>query len=400
MRSVLTLLLPPCRVSLTSCCATFWARPDLTSSAVLWGDIETWATRKQLSLAEWLAARRAGMRRLRLDFTSLPGDPASAVLRSLAGSPGLAELTLLSVRDAVEATWAPLAHLPALSRLEVRHSCLLAVPEGLAPRLLALGLSGNKRLGEGGASAFTALEGLSALTRLDLSNCSLRGLPPQLSALSALADLRVSGNPGLGDGDGAAFAPLRHRASLTRLECWASDLKRVPWQLSALTGLVELSLAGSKLGGREGDGAFLPLSELLALTRLDLSHCGLARLPPQLAPLGALAELDVSFNEAFREGGPDVFEPLGDLVGLRRLALRMCSLQRLPRQLGNLKALAELDASFNWALGKEGAGATGDSAFAALEGLSALTRLDLSSCTVASLPRQLSHLAALATTVG
>ena len=386
--SKLCLCISLCRVCLTSCCAVLWARPDITGSFALWGDVDTWATRKSRELANWLLRRRAGLRRLRLDFTSLPCDPAAPALKALCAAAWLTELTLLSVRDASPTTWAALTMLPRLSRLEVRYSCLRSVPAGLPPSLVSLGLSGNKQLGEEGAAAFDALERLPGITRLDLSSCGLRALPPQLESTTALAELRLSGNPLLGEASGAAFQPLRALDSLTRLDFWACSLRSVPWQLSGLTGLVDLSLAGSKLGGREAEGAFLALGELAGLRRLDMSHCGLAALPPQLGLLAGMQHLKVSFNEGLREGGSEAFDALRELGALTRLGLRMCALQRMPWQLSQLRELQELDASFNWALGKEGA-----IAFTPLERLPALSRLDLSSSCIGSLPSQLSHLA-------
>ena len=129
--SKLCLCISLCRVCLTSCCAVLWARPDITGSFALWGDVDTWATRKSRELANWLLRRRAGLRRLRLDFTSLPCDPAAPALKALCAAAWLTELTLLSVRDASPTTWAALTMLPRLSRLEVRYSCLRSVPAGL-----------------------------------------------------------------------------------------------------------------------------------------------------------------------------------------------------------------------------------------------------------------------------
>lgn len=72
----------------------------------------------------------------------------------------------------------------------------------------------NRGLGEEPPrAAFQALLHLQRLTRLDLRDCSLRALPPQLSSLPALGEVDLRYNRGL---KGAGAALHRGRGALAR----------------------------------------------------------------------------------------------------------------------------------------------------------------------------------------
>ena len=153
--------------------AALWRRSDMAGSGALWGDLDlNWKQdleppERQLSLAAWLGRRTAGLRRLRLDG---PLPHLGQLLRAVSGS-GLRGLVL---EDQAFADGA-LAHLPRLP----------------------------------------------SLTRLVLSSCQLRGVPPSLTALATnLRDLDVGSNwlqlEG-GEGGEGVWAPLSHLQALTRL---------------------------------------------------------------------------------------------------------------------------------------------------------------------------------------
>lgn len=76
-------------------------------------------------------------------------------------------------------------------------------------------------LGAGGHEALAPLWPLAVLTRLNLSECALRGpgLPLELALLTQLADLSLGVEPPLEVGDdGAGLAPLSPLTALTRLD--------------------------------------------------------------------------------------------------------------------------------------------------------------------------------------
>ncbi|NXU68438.1 MFHA1 protein, partial [Horornis vulcanius] len=152
--------------------------------------------------------------------------------------------------------------------------------------------------------------------------------------------------------------------------------------LRHLGRLAELDLSHNRLRGL-GDGA--ALAGLRGLRKLSLSHNELGAegpgLPPRLAELGCLEELDLSFNRLRR-----LPEGLGRLRHLRTLDVDHNLLPSFPAPLLELAALEELDCSGNRHLG------------ALPEGIAALRRLKilwLSGTGLASLPEGLCQLSAL-----
>ncbi|KFM10223.1 Malignant fibrous histiocytoma-amplified sequence 1, partial [Aptenodytes forsteri] len=132
-----------------------------------------------------------------------------------------------------------------------------------------------------------------------------------------------------------------------------------------------------------GDGG--ALAGLRGLRKLSLSHNELGAegpgLPPRLAELGRLEELDLSFNRLRR-----LPEGLGRLRHLRALDVDHNLLPSFPAPLLELVALEELDCSGNRHLG------------ALPEGIAALRRLKilwLSGTGLAALPESLCQLSAL-----
>ncbi|NXV33432.1 MFHA1 protein, partial [Rissa tridactyla] len=197
---------------------------------------------------------------------------------------------------------------------------------------------------------------LGELEALNLSGRGLEELPEEVGA--ALSGLRV--------------LSLR-RNRLGRLPAAA---------LRHLSRLAELDLSHNRLRGLGDGGA---LAGLRGLRKLSLSHNELGAegpgLPPRLAELGRLEELDLSFNRLRR-----LPEGLGHLRHLRALDVDHNLLPSFPAPLLELAALEELDCSGNRHLG------------ALPEGIAALHRLKilwLSGTGLAALPEGLCQLSAL-----
>ncbi|KAM6132626.1 malignant fibrous histiocytoma-amplified sequence 1 [Pterocles gutturalis] len=197
---------------------------------------------------------------------------------------------------------------------------------------------------------------LGELEALNLSGRGLEELPEEVGA--ALSGLRV--------------LSLR-RNRLCRLPAAA---------LRHLGRLAELDLSHNRLRGLGDGGA---LAGLRGLRKLSLSHNELGAegpgLPPRLAELCRLEELDLSFNRLRR-----LPEGLGRLRHLRALDVDHNLLPSFPAPLLELAALEELDCSGNRHLG------------ALPEGITALGRLKilwLSGTGLAALPEGLCQLSAL-----
>lgn len=249
---------PLCRVAVTSCCSTLWGRADVTNSEEIWGNVEAhWRgadaeadaaatlgrtrgrmagllarrqqqTQPQQPLVPWLARRRAGLRRVSL---SLSGEVDLAeVERALSG----AQLTHLSLK------FGSSCRLPRLP----------PTLAALAPTLAELDCSGNNHVGLRQDTSLQALGTLGGLSRLALSNCGLRAVPHQLSVLRRLADLDLSQNSEMREGEDQ----LRHVAgTLTHLNISGSALQpaRLAAQLGRFSALRALCLDADRHFGQE-----------------------------------------------------------------------------------------------------------------------------------------------------
>lgn len=154
------------------------------------------------------------------------------------------------------------------------------------------------------------LGGLSALKRLDFSNCDLTALPQSLGDLTALTDLKLT--------------------SCARLQA-------LPTTIRGLVNLATLNLGGCK------DLAGLPdcIGELKALRRLDMWQCQrVSALPTSLGRLNLLSSLSVRYCKNLGRL-PDELGQLRQLVGLDLYGCQ--SLVALPSGLGRLPELKNLD---------------------------------------------------------
>lgn len=112
------------------------------------------------------------------------------------------------------------------------------------------------------------------------------------------------------------------------------------------------------------------LEHLTRLTLLDLSHCSLRSLPPQLAALPSLAALNLNGNASMDMG---IWEPLSQLSALTRLVVYECFLTTPPKQLSALHAL--FDFHISWDMSTTNSGAFIDELCDVLQPLTRLTRL-------------------------
>ncbi|GAB4822937.1 hypothetical protein N2152v2_009983 [Parachlorella kessleri] len=438
-------------VALTSCCRRLWTRPDVTDSERLWGALEAdfkyktaYVSRSHaVSLSHWLARHKAAVSRLSLlgyrdgfnparVLTGLGGVPlASLELRqmdAIGANPAralaplahlggltklrlqdcdvqrlprqLSALTALEVLDIVNyregdgvrpAAFAVLAALTQLTAVRLERCGLRQLPQqlsALAASLRLLGLPVNYSLGNAVVGNMCPLHSLSALTNLDMSCCGLPRVPPQLSAMGLLHQLRLSDN-GMAGARPNSWEPLRRLTCLTLLDLAECQLEYLPQQLSCLTALAELVLSGNRDLGPFLDGGgpaaaqaqpegaeesnWQPLLSLDAsLTSLDMCECNIAALPAELSSLSALMKLDLSNNVELGLVAGTAFQPLSGLVGLEMLGLNALALRCIPPQLKALPALKELQVWGNRSLGDEGP-ALGEQ----LLELSTLKRLDL-----------------------
>ena len=195
-------------------------------------------------------------------------------------------------REQAAAAAADLGRFQHLTRLELENWELVGLPESLAAltKLQRLGLQGSTKSIPPGSEGWAPLGRLAAaaasLTSLDLSHGG--GAPAELSSLRSLRELDVSHPPYEMPLD---LRPVSALSSLTALDT-SYSYKLGAGSLGGLAGLASLrrlTIAHSRLAGADTQ----PLARLERLTFLDMTGCGLGALPPELGALHALLELSL-----------------------------------------------------------------------------------------------------------
>lgn len=170
-----------------------------------------------------------------------------------------------------------------------------------ASRLKKLYLSGNPLVA---GDLQDALEPLTKLERLFLSNCSLHDLPDNFNVFDNLLELDISHNP-LENVFTRLLAPLE---KLEYLNMGYSNLSYVgPDTFARMTAMKRLVLSGNDLLSLEA-GLF---GNLTQLTTLELEFCGLKRPLNGLAFFKNLTYMDL--REIKLGGNPLVIPPAGPI---------------------------------------------------------------------------------------
>ena len=209
----------------------------MLDSAALWGDVclgglELERPGAALSLAWWLGRRRAGLRRLWLDFAESDASPVALLLEGACSGGGGSDGEEGASSSGGGAGW---------GECPLRDVALIRNP-GLYPAALA------------------PLARCPQLTRLNLRDCSLaechRAIPSVLSALTPLRSLDLSWCPLLDRGGfGTLWRPLRALTNLTQLDAANCALRNIPQGLPALERLnLQVGPAGGREGGRDCKG--------------------------------------------------------------------------------------------------------------------------------------------------
>ena len=259
-------------------------------------------------LAVWLAARRGGCARLP------PRQQCAAPLAFFALKCCLAFATTADVQSPAQSS--QMCRLPACAaRTHIKHT------------------QGHNLAAEHICRALAVLAGHSVnIASLDLSYCSLEGVPPALSHLTGLSRLSLHSNSLRGGWQ--HLLPLQQQ--LRELDLRFCHLAEVPRALSALTALTWLDLAYNW----QLQGGWQHLQPLRQLQHLNLSDCNLAEVPPALAHLTNLTNLRMSNNQRLAMMGG--WQHLRPLRQLQHLNLCSCNLAEVPPALSHLTALSSL----------------------------------------------------------
>ena len=220
---------------------------------------------------------------------------------------------------------------------------------------------------------------LSMLYQLYLhSNELTGGIPAELGSLASLEKLLLHNNKLTGD-----IPDLSGMSSLKILWLSGADMALtggVPEWLNSMSGLESLSLWGNDLGGRIPD-----LSGMSSLKELRLQSTGLTgEIPASMGSITSLVDLYLHSNSLTGE----IPSELGQLTSLELLSLHTNGLTAaIPSELGGMSSLVDLNLQSNDLSGSIPAG---------LGDLSSLTHLRLNDNRLSgSIPSELGNLSEL-----
>ncbi|GAB4813629.1 hypothetical protein N2152v2_000675 [Parachlorella kessleri] len=309
--------------ALLRCCKDVWQ--SLQDSPLVWGDLYVKLVGGHTTSSS-LAAIFSKQRTLGKLYIAVKQPPAFLQLSGLSCS-RLTELTLSKATLVGTVTQPP--QLPNVRRLALIDCCLPApgFARALVGRLPALA---DLEVLRATSVNFDSLDLLEGLTRLRLGSCSLRTVPWQLSGLSALRELHLDGNGGLGGRDAwisLGLNQLSHLSGLTLLSLASCSLETVPRELSAFHSLQSLDVSGNVFQD-DGPSCQEGLQHLTRLTSLNLAGCRMTR-PARLAVKVAASSLGIGGNvqqvirlaqeEAFSLGHASC-EPVHLLLGVLKEA--------------------------------------------------------------------------------
>lgn len=255
------------------------------------------------------------------------------------------------------------------------------------------------------------------LVELDVAECYLEYIDPEIGNLVMLETVILSSNADLDDLpdefgylenlktldiSGTAFYTLpyclEYCTSLESLDASYSSLEELPYFIESLTSLYDLRLNGTLISALPDELKYCSslnylslygcgfsefpavIGELSNLLELDMSYCYVNTIPASLSGAKMLSRLDLSGNPIERiESGAFA------LPELYRLNMANCGLRQIDPEIFRLTALAHLDLS-------------GDSITtipAGLYSLKSLSSLNLSGNQIATIPKGISGLTAL-----
>ncbi|KAL5222724.1 hypothetical protein ABZP36_027437 [Zizania latifolia] len=229
--------------------------------------------------------------------------------------------------------WLPdsIGKLTGLVTLDISENRVLALPDAIGKlfSLTKLDIHANRI-----TQVPESVGDLRSLVYLNIRGNQLTSLPASLGRLLNLEELDVGANrlTSLPDSIG----------SLTRLKkliVETNDLDELPYTIGHCVSLVELLAGYNHLKA-------LPeaVGKLESLEILSVRYNNVRSLPTTMASLTKLKEVDVSFNEL--ESIPENFCFVTSLIKLN-VGNNFADLQFLPRSIGNLEMLEELDMSNN-----------------------------------------------------
>ncbi|GJV44206.1 plant intracellular Ras-group-related LRR protein 4-like protein [Tanacetum coccineum] len=229
--------------------------------------------------------------------------------------------------------WLPdsIGKLSTLITLDLSENRLVTLPSSISglSSLTKLDLHSNRII-----ELPESIGDLLSLVFLDLRGNQLTSLPATLSRLIRLQELDLSSNS-------LSVLPesIGSLVNLQKLNIETNDIEEIPHVIGRCVSLKELLADYNKLKA-------LPeaVGKLEALEVLSVRYNNIGRLPTTMSSLTCLKELNVSFNEL--DSVPESLCFATSLVKIN-ISNNFADLRYLPRSIGNLENLEELDMGNN-----------------------------------------------------
>ncbi|XP_078696882.1 uncharacterized protein LOC144925004 [Branchiostoma floridae x Branchiostoma belcheri] len=170
------------------------------------------------------------------------------------------------------------------------------------------------------------------MKHLDLTECNLRTLPPEMWRLKQLEWLEVSSNPLQ-----TLPAEIGQLTNIEHLDLSYCELRTLTSEVWRLTQLEWLDLSYNPLQTLPAE-----IGQLINVKHLDLSCCKLHTLPHEVGRLTQLEWLDLSSNPL-----QTLSVEIGQLTHIKHLDLAGCQLRTLLPEVGRLTQLEWLKLSDN-----------------------------------------------------
>lgn len=180
------------------------------------------------------------------------------------------------------------------------------------------------------------LQSLSTLKRIDLSHNNFTFLPPEIGLLTSLQELKLCLNLRI---PFTLPEELGQLSALVNLKVSGNSLEKLPEAIADLSSLRILDVSNNNLQALPSD-----MGNLQRLGKLRADNNELARLPSNIAL--TLSHMSLSYNSTLAQE-PNWFDSISLLTNLTQLELRGCMVEQWPEGLSSLSSLLMLDLGDN-----------------------------------------------------